>query len=232
MATVAEIMTRDVVTIPPETSVRDVARLLCGKRVSGLPVVDAGGTLVGIVSESDLMAHAAAIGEPDVPHRAWWTALFVDNAALARNYAKTHGHTAEDVMSTNLQTIGEQDSVAEVARIMGQHKIKRLPVMRDGQLVGIVTRADLLKILAGSAPSRAGAPSDDAILASLLATLRAQTWTRISAQNIQVHDGVVRLSGSVQSEEERHALHVAAEDTPGVVAVEDHLASVIVPPIV
>jgi CBS domain-containing protein len=232
MATVADIMTHTLVTVSPETTIRDVARLLCNNRISGVPVVDANGKLVGIISESDLMVHAAAIGEIDDPHRGWWKSLFVNEAKLARNYARTHGQTAEQVMSTRVLTVTEIDTAADVARIMGQHRIKRLPVMRDGKLAGIVTRADLLKILAGSAPSRVGEPSDDAILEALQAKLDKLTWTRLSAKNVEVDHGVVRLTGSVRTEEERQALHVAAESVPGVVGVEDHLAPVVVPPVV
>lgn len=232
MATVADIMSSDVLTIPPEMSVRDIARLLCSKRISGVPVVDTSGALVGIVSESDLMVHAAAIGDVDAPHRSWWKSLFVNNAALARDYAKTHGQTAEHVMSTHVLTIHTNEPVANVARVMGRYKIKRLPVLDEGRLVGIVTRADLLKILAGSAPSRAGAPSDDAILDALLATLHEQPWTRLSAKNIQVQDGVVHLAGSVKSEEERQAIQVAAESISGVTVVENQLVPDMVLPIV
>lgn len=232
MSTVADIMSHEVITIGRDTPVRDIARLLCTKRISGVPVTEADGTLVGVVSESDLMVHAAAIGEQGGPNPGWWKSLFVNKARLARHYARTHGTTAEDVMTAPVLTIGEDAPVAEITRIMGQHGVKRLPVMRDGHLVGIVTRADLLKIIAGSAPSRAGEPSDEQILQSLLATLQAQAWTRLSAKNIQVEDGVVRLIGSVKTEEERHALHVAASTTPGVVGIEDHLAPVIVPPVV
>jgi CBS domain-containing protein len=232
MATVADIMTRTLTTVSPETSIREVARTLCDKRISGVPVVDADGTLVGIISESDLMVHAAAIGEIGDPNRSWWKSLFVNEAKLARHYARTHGQTAEQVMSTKVLTVAETDTAADIARIMGQHKIKRLPVMRDGKLVGIVTRADLLKILAGSAPSREGEPSDDEILETLLAKLGGLSWTRLRAKHVEVEDGVVRLTGSVRTEEERQALHVAAESIPGVVGIEDHLAPIVVPPVV
>ncbi len=232
MATVADIMTRNVTTVSVDTPIRDIARLLCEKRVSGVPVVDASGALVGIVSESDLMVHAAAIGELGDPHRGWWKSLFVNDTKLARNYVRTHGQTAEQVMSTRVLTVTETDTAADIARIMGQHRIKRLPVLRDGKLAGIVTRADLLKILAGSAPSREGEPSDDAILAALLAKLDELPWTRLSAKNVEVENGVVRLTGSVRTEEVRQALHVAAESIPGVVAIEDRLVPVVVPPVV
>ena len=232
MATVADIMTRNVATVSIDTPIRDIARLLCDKRVSGVPVLDAAGALVGVVSESDLMVHAAAIGELGDPQRGWWKSLFANDTKLARNYVRTHGQTAEQVMSTRVLTVTETDTAADVARIMGQHRIKRLPVMRDGKLAGIVTRADLLKILAGSAPSREGAPSDDAILAALLAKLDELPWTRLSAKNVEVENGVVRLTGSVRTEEVRQALHVAAESIPGVAAVEDRLVPVVVPPVV
>jgi CBS domain-containing protein len=232
MAIVSDIMTREVMTVPPDTSIRDVARLLCSKRISGLPVVDATGTLVGIISESDLMVHAASIGEDNESARSWWKSLFANDATLARHYAKTHGQTAGHVMSTNLQTVAEDAPVGEVARIMGQHKVKRLPVVRDGRMVGIVTRSDLLKILAGSAPSREGAPSDDAICEMLLKKLEDQPWAHLTADNIRVEHGVVKFYGSVRTEDESRALRIAAETIPGVVGVEDHLSPVVVPPVV
>jgi CBS domain-containing protein len=232
MATVSDIMTRTLTTVSPETSIRDVARVLCSNRISGVPVVNAEGALVGIISESDLMVHAAAIGEPENPDRGWWKSLFVNETKLARQYARTHGRTAEHVMTTPVLTVAENDAVADIARIMGEHKIKRLPVMRDGALVGIVTRADLLKILAGSAPCRPGQPSDDAILEALQAKFDALSWTRISGKDVEVDHGVVRLTGSVKTEEERQALLIAAHGVPGVATVEDCLVPIVVPPVV
>jgi CBS-domain-containing membrane protein len=214
MLTAADVMTTDVVTVGPETSVRDIARLLHTKRISGVPVVSPDNRVIGIVSEGDLIGHAQIVGEP---RRSWWLRLFDDENTLAREYAKTHARVAQDVMTSTVITVTRTASTLE------HHRIKRVPVVRNGKLVGIVTRSNLLQALAAADVSKPASLDDRTIRERLLKELNAQPWAHMLTKNIVVQDGVVHLWGLVQTKEERHALRVAAENTPGAKSVEDHL---------
>ena len=215
-----EIMTRDVVTVSPSTSVRDVAALMTEKRISGVPVVSDDGTVVGIISESDLMRRAELGTEAP---RKWWLSFFSDPDALARQYTKAHGLTAEDVMTRQVHTIGEDAELQEIASTFERRRVKRLPVLRDGTLVGIISRADLVRALSKTEVVRPVV--DDATLeAKLLEKMRAQDWLDGSFLNVVVHDGVVELNGFIGSAEQRRALRVLIEETDGVHRIEDNLS--------
>jgi CBS domain-containing protein len=221
LLTVADVMTREVVTVGPETSVPEIAQILHAKRISGVPVVAADGGVVGIVSEGDLMRHALAIGEQ---RGSWWLTFFSDNSALAREYTKTHGRIARDVMTREVISIAPTASLADTAKTLERNRIKRVPVIENGKLVGIVTRANLLQALATANVSQAASVDDRTIRERLLAELEPQPWVHLLSKNIIVQDGVVHLWGMVATEAERHALRLAAENTPGVKKVEDHLS--------
>ncbi len=217
-----DVMTTAVTTVAPATPVPEIAALLLDRHISAVPVVDADNRILGIVSEGDLMSHAQAIGEQ---RRSWWLSAFSEQSMLARDYVKTHGRVAQDVMTSDVVTIAPEASIAEIARTLEQHRIKRVPVVRDGKLVGIVTRGNLMQALAVADTSRAANVDDRTIREQLMAELNAQPWTNMLAKNIVVQDGVVHLWGVVETEDERRALCVAAENIPGVRAVEDHLVS-------
>jgi CBS domain-containing protein len=221
MLTAADIMTTTVITVAPETPVREIAKLLHARRISGVLVVDPDGAVIGIVSEGDLMKHVAAIGEQ---RRSWWLTLFADEGALARDYAKTHARLARDVMTSDVISVGPTTLVAEVANTLERHRIKRVPVVQDGRLIGIVTRGNLLQALGTTDVSKPVGLDDRTIRERLLTELDAQSWAHMGLKNIIVRDGVVHLWGFVENADERRALRVAAENTPGVKAVEDHLA--------
>ena len=144
MLTAADVMTREVVSVGPDTPVRAIAELLYTRRISGVPVLEEG-RLIGVVSEGDLIGHAAAIGEQ---RRSWWLGALMNDSVSARDYAKTHGRTARDVMTSAVITIDEAATLAEIARTLERHRIKRVPVLREGKLVGIVSRGNLLQGLA------------------------------------------------------------------------------------
>ena len=220
-----DIMTTQVVTVDPDTPVRRIAELLLAHRISGVPVVGSGGDLVGIVSEGDLMRRPETGTER---HRSWWLELVTTSDDLAREYVKAHGRRAADVMSPEVVTVAEDAPAGTMARLLEEHRIKRVPVVRGRRLVGIVSRADLLRGLAAqAAPPEASAASDDrAIRAQLLRTLRDVRWTRPEFVSVIVTGGIVHLWGLVASDEERHALRVAADSIPGVRAVEDHMSRV------
>jgi CBS domain-containing protein len=220
MLTAADVMTTDVITVTPETPVRDIATLLHARRISGVPVVNPDNSVVGIVSEGDLIGHADLVGEQ---RRSWWLSLFNDDAKLARHYAKTHGRFARDVMTEPVITVAPTASLAEIAKTLEDHRIKRIPVIRNGKLEGIVTRGNLVQTLATADVSRSANLDDRAIRERLLEALKAQPWAPLALTNIVVQDGVVHLSWFVSNEDERHALRVAAENVPGVKGVQDNL---------
>ena len=222
MATVADVMTKEVITITPETPIRELAELLYTRRISGVPVVDEGGTLLGVVSEGDLIMHADTVGEQ---RRSWWLGFFADDTKVARDYARAHGRVARDVMRNNVITIAETAPVAEAAKLFHRHQIKRLPVLRDRRLVGIVTRSDLLQLLAAASAAPEVSADDRTLQRRLLDHLSAQPWARLSNKNIIVENGTVHMFGFVQNEDERQALRLAAESVPGVKSVEDNLAT-------
>ena len=224
----SDVMTPTVVTVDPEMTIQQLANLLSDRGISGAPVVDAAGTLLGIVSEGDLL-HRAELGTERHTERrhSWWLRHFA--AAEAREYAKSHGRLVKDIMTTHVATITEEASLAEVATLLEKRRIKRVPVMRDGRVVGIVTRSNLVRALAAARPS---APlmtdhedDDRSIRNRLLADLQSQHWaSRVWPQDILVSKGVVTLwFSSDEPEENRRAIRVAAENVPGVLSVQENV---------
>ncbi|KAB0265001.1 CBS domain-containing protein [Microvirga brassicacearum] len=220
MLTAADIMTSAVVTVNPDTSIHEIAALLREHHISGVPVVGEGDRVLGIVSEGDLIGHAKIAGEQ---RHSWWHGFFTNPTALAQHYAKSHGRTAGDVMTTDVVTVQEATSVADTAHILARNGIRRVPVVRDGKLVGIVSRSNLIGVLATTDVSKPMSIADRTIRQQLSDELDAQPWAHLLAKNIVVENGVVHLFGLVQSEEERNAVRLAAKNVPGVRAVEDHL---------
>jgi CBS domain-containing protein len=220
-----DVMTTNVVTVTPETKVEDIAHVLIENHVSAVPVVDSTGTVVGIVSEGDLV-HRPEI-EPK-RRRSWWLAWFSSSAEGAQDYTKSHGTTAEELMTPNVVTVSEDTEVSEIARILEVNHIKRVPVLRDGKLVGIVSRANLLHALVARREAVAATPSidDRSIRDKVLSEIVEQGWVTHGGLNVIVNDGVVELWGTVDSEEERKALIVAAENVVGVKQVVDHLGMI------
>src|SRR5688500_5049552 len=216
-----DIMTTNVVTVTPETTIATVAALLLERRISGLPVAD-GERVVGIVSESDLLAHREIGRDQRRAADPWWACLFQEIPDPA-GYARSHAVRASDVMSTALASVAEDTPASKIAALFEKRRIRRAPVLRAKRLVGIVTRADLVRGLA--LPARearlARWQSDDRIREQLLDELGAQAWWRTGA-NVMVNAGVVHFLGVYDSDEARHASRVAAENIPGVRRIEDH----------
>lgn len=219
--TAKDVMTTKVVAVGPEMPVNAIAALLLDRHISAVPVIDDDRRILGIVSEGDLMRR----GETE-RWRSWWLAAFGDAEELARRFAKTHGQRAKDVMTREVVTITEETPLAKIAELLEEKRIKRVPVVREGRLVGIVSRADLLRGLAarGLKPMVPETQDDRAIRDQLLAVLKREPWADTHLLNIIVEQGIVHLWGFVRSEAERQALRVAAETIPGVRRVEDHLA--------
>ncbi len=217
-----DVMTREVCTVNPDTSVTEIARTLVGRHISAVPVMDIKGRLCGIVSEGDLLRRVESGTER---RRSWWLELLSENRDLAHDYVKSHGQTAKDVMTQKVVTVGESAGIAEIADLLEHHHIKRVPVMRDGKMVGIVSRANLLQALATASPRRAQAPADDrALREAVIKSMKSQPWTPDLTVNVTVEKGEVSLYGLVSSEDERQALRVAAEEVAGVGKVRDHLS--------
>jgi CBS domain-containing protein len=218
-----DVMTADVVTVTAETAVPEIAALLLKHRISAAPVVDARGGVLGIVSEGDLMHRPEAGTERK--RRSWWLTLFGDQGDLAKEFVKTHGLRAADVMTGEVVTVTDDTPLPAIAQILEERRIKRVPVVREGRLVGIVSRADLLRAVAAGKASAEPAPKPDdrAIRERLLETILFAEWVTDTFVNVMVTDGVVHLWGIIESDVQRDALRVAAERIPGVRAVEDHL---------
>jgi CBS domain-containing protein len=222
-----DVMTTNVITVGPDTSVQEVAKLLSEKSISGVPVVDSQNRLVGIVSEGDLLHRVETGTERRVRRRrSWWLDTIGSDEELARDYVKSHGRTAKDVMTRDVVSVTETTQLSDIATLLETKRIKRVPVVRDGQLVGIVSRANLVRALAaaGGQLTTDTAADDRTIRQKLLAELKGQPWVHTWAADIIVRDNVVHLWVSDdRPEEERRALRVAAENVPGVRGVEEHI---------
>jgi CBS domain-containing protein len=218
---VSDVMTPNVLSVPPDASVVAVAQLMLQKRISGVPVIDDRGNLVGIVSEGDFLRRAeTGTGR----RRPRWTEFFLGPGRLADEYVRLSGRKVSDVMTHEVQTVAPDAPLEQVARLMERHNIKRLPVVANGKVVGIVTRANLLHAVASFADEIAPlSAADAAIRERLLATLKDQPWAPVTAVDVTVRNGVVALSGVITDERQRQALRVAAENIPGVKEVEDNV---------
>ena len=213
-----DVMVRTLATTTPETTVEKVARLMINLRISGVPVVDRNGQLAGIVTEGDLLRRAETGTER---RRSRWSHWFSANSQLAAEYIKSHARRVEDLMTREVVSVGELASLGEIAELMETKRIKRVPVLHNGKIVGIVSRADLLQVLASGGATTADEECDRLIRERLLAELRKQEWARGAEANAVVSDGIVHLWGT-GSEEERKALRVVAENIPGVRGIQDH----------
>ena len=217
-----DIMTRDVTTVRPDTSVRDIAALMVEKHISGVPVLTDKGKIVGMVSQSDLL-HRAEVGT-ERKHK-WWFRTFADSNALAREYAKAHGLKAHDIMSRYVVSVRDDAELRDVADILDNHRIKRVPVVQEGRLVGIITRGDLVRALSQVQISKTVKKIDNAALHKTLHDrIRVQSWIDPSYISITVNDGVVELWGFVETVDQRNALRVLVEETDGVSRVDDKIS--------
>lgn len=218
-----ELMTTDVITVRSDASIKDVAQILLSHRISALPVTDDDGNLIGIVSEGDLLRRSETGTERK---HSWWLDMLASPEERAREYIKTHATLVRDVMTKKLITVKEDTPISDIATVLEERRIKRVPVVRDGHVVGIVSRADLLRGLATAKLEQTTAPGDDAMRAAVVKRLRDEAGVRDWLLNVTVSDGVVHLWGGVRSDDERRAAQIAAESTSGVKAVEDHLTVV------
>ncbi|CAB3717667.1 hypothetical protein LMG22037_04487 [Paraburkholderia phenoliruptrix] len=216
----SDVMTGKVISVTPDMTIREVARLFVENHISGAPVLDSDGSVAGMISEGDLLRRSE-IGTDERKRTSWldfWSA-----SHEARDYVKTHAARVSDVMTTNVVTVGPDTPLGEVAGVLETRHIKRVPVTKAGRLVGIVSRANLVQALASvpDEPVSDATLSDAEIRAILMGELAGRKWA-FAGRNIVVTDGVVHLWGVFQSAEAVDALRVAAQNIPGVKRVEDH----------
>jgi CBS domain-containing protein len=218
-----DIMTRRLITIDPDSSVADAANRMIEHRISGMPVVDPDGQVVGLISEGDLL-HRSEMGTDQRQRRSWWLKFISGPTGDADDYIKSHSRKVGDVMTKSVVSVGPDASLSDIVRVLERHRIKRVPVLDNGRLVGVVSRANLLQALAASSKEVNEPSIDDRTLRDrVVAELASQPWAPDYSENIVVKNGVVHLWGSVSTESQHQALRVAAESVPGVKGVEDHV---------
>jgi len=214
-----QIMTRAVVTVTPDSTILEAADIMLKHHVSGLPVVDAAGKLVGIVSEGDFIRRSE-IGTQR--KRSRWLKFLMGTDAT--QYVREHGRKVSEVMTRDPLSIAEEATLEGIVNAMEANGIKRMPVMRDGKLVGIVSRANLLHAVASLAREIPDPTADDDHIRSrIIQALEKHDWSPFGL-NVIVRDGIVHLSGVITDEESRHAAIVATENVAGVKKVHDHLS--------
>jgi CBS domain-containing protein len=223
-----EIMTREVVSVASDTPIRNIAKLMVDQRISGVPVIDHG-KLVGIISENDLVRRVELGTEKT---RSRWVQFLTSNDTLLAEYVRARGRVARDVMTTNVVTVAPDDSIAAIAEVLETRHIKRVPVVDGGKVVGIVSRANLLQALVAVGSAKVAlAPTDDAVIHdAIVAEIEKIAWLPSAPMNnVTVSNGIVHLWGYVGSENERRAVHYAAERAAGVKAVRDHRSELLSP---
>ena len=218
---VSDVMTQKVISVLPSGGIADAIRLMLDNRISGLPVIDGESRLVGMVTEGDLLRRAET---GTTRRRARWLEFLLSPGKLAEEYTHTHGRHVDEVMTRDVVTTTEAAPLDRVVELMERNRIKRLPVVRGGKVIGIVSRANLLHALVGlsQAPSHTN-PSDSVIRQRILDEIKHEPWGPRYSINVVVRDGRVDLWGSLLEERARQALRVVAESVPGVREVHDHM---------
>lgn len=215
-----DLMTAHPVVIAPETPVSAVAELLAARGISAVPVVDGEGIPIGVVTEGDLIRRLA--DQPRGP-LTWFLDLFANSRPMAERFAKAHGKTARDVMTTELITVSETESAERIAELMEQNHIRRVLVLKGGKLVGLVSRADLLRAILRMPATPHEAYDDHGIQVALLKAMRSQPWVDTYWIYPSISGGVVTFHGFARNETTRHGLAVMAREISGVTEVRDQM---------
>src|SRR5665647_732954 len=216
-----DVMTRDVISVDPDATVLLAARLMLQHHISGLPVIDKKGNLVGILSEGDFLRRR----ETHTEHRrSRWLEFLMGPGRIAAEYTHSHGNKVSEAMTTDVVSVNEFTLLEEIVELMERRRVKRVPVLCGSEVVGIVTRSNLMRAMVSLARHASPQAADDgSIRDQLLAELQKEQWAPIAMTNVVVHDGTVELWGVIADERQRAALKVAAENIPGVKAVKDHM---------
>jgi CBS-domain-containing membrane protein len=216
-----DIMTSTVISVPPDATILQAARQMLQHHISGLPVIDRTENLVGILSEGDFLRRRETQTERK---RSRWLEFLIGPGKLAAEYTHSHGAKVAEVMTTDVHTVTEDTALEDIVELMERHQIKRVPVMRDGKVVGIVTRSNLMHAMVSLARTEPKAAKDDTtIREKLLSEMQKESWAPAAMVSVIVRNGVVELWGVILDERQRDALKVAAENIPGVKAVKDHM---------
>ena len=216
-----DVMTRDVISIAPDATVLQAARLMLQHHISGLPVVNKDGRLVGVLSEGDFLRRRETRTEHK---RSRWLEFLMGPGRMAAEYSHSHGSKVAEVMTAEVHTVDEVTALEDIVELMEHKRIKRVPVVCGSQLVGIVTRSNLMHAMVSLARvTQPTAKDDGAIREMLQAEFQKEIWAPAAMTNVVVRDGVVELWGVIIDERQREAMKVAAENIPGVKAVNDHL---------
>jgi CBS domain-containing protein len=215
-----DVMVKDVVTVSPEATVREAARLLVEHGISAMPVIEDDGRVVGIVSEGDLIRRTEIGTERQ---QSWWLEMLTPSEIRAEDFVRAHAVKVADIMTRRVVSATEPTTLADIATLLERHGIKRVPILRDGKIVGIVSRANLVRALA-SAPVHAPVTADDETIRNrVIEQIRALPGGMPWLLTVTVRNGMVDLWGPVNSDPVRQAIRVAAEATPGVKRVTDNL---------
>ena len=219
----ADVMTSNVISVRADASVGEIAEILLTNRISGVPVVDDAGDLIGIVSEGDLI-HRVEVGTER--RRAWWLELLSSKQILAHEFIKAHARKAADLMTRHVITVRPDTPLSDLASLLDKHGIKRVPVTENGKLVGIVSRANLVQALFKPRQDTVAekAVTDSALRDKILAQLKFEPWWPGDV-NVIVRDGAVELWGIVESQVENDAIRVAIEEIPGVRSISNHIST-------
>ena len=217
----ADVMVTSVICVRSDCTVESIAETLLTNRISAVPVLDEHGAMVGIVSEGDLIHRVEADTER---HRSWWLELLTGREVLAREFVKSHARKAADVMTRSVISVKPETPLSDVASLLEKHRIKRVPVMKNGHIVGIVSRANLIQALVrrGNTIVLDKPVADSELQNNVLAQLRSKPWWPHDV-NVIVRDGTVELWGIVDSNVEKDAIRVAVEVIPGVRTVTNNL---------
>ena len=219
---VSDIMTHRVISVVPDEAIDAVIELMLKHHISGLPVIDDKGELVGIVTEGDFLRRPETSTERKTGSR--WRDAFFSGSKVTDNYIHTHGVKVKDVMTPNPVAVAEDAPLDEVVGLMQTRNVKRLPVLRGGKVIGIISRANLMRALVSIHREAHGAAKDEAkIRERILDDIAEQVWAAEVVVDVVLHNGVADLWGTVSKTEQAKALRVLVESTPGVKRVEHYL---------
>jgi CBS domain-containing protein len=220
----ADVMSHDPLSVTTQTPILKAGCVMLQHKISGLPVTDGDGKIIGILTEGDLLRRAETGTER---HRSRWLEFLLGPGRLASDYVDAHARKVGEIMTSDVAVVGPSDDLADVVHLMEKRHVKRVPVVENGKLVGIVSRADLVRALVckltDEGLSRAVIASDADIQKAVVAIIENEPWGPRFCVDVVVEDAVVQLFGTITDDRERSALVVAAENAPGVKAVRDHL---------
>jgi CBS domain-containing protein len=216
----ADEMVRQVITIRPDSTIRDAAALLVAKHISAVPVTDVEGNLLGIISEGDLLRRSETDTER---RRSWWLTWLVSNETLTTEFVKSHSRRVSDVMTRKVIVARPDTPLHELATLLEHHRIKRVPIVQGDKIVGLVSRANLVQALASMRNDSPTIPNDVALRDAVMAKLESEPWATTALINVTAHLGVIDVWGIVETKAQRDAIRVAVEVTPGVRTVNDNI---------